>query len=816
MRKTLLLVSACLVLCTLASPNQTASAQTAKAISKNKHVAQANQAWRETIRAIQELPTAQQPDALVAALRNNTDLLSNKRTSRSSKLPNLPSVLARINRLPEQERVSALYDYLKENKIHKAAGRSLPKANAAKAGIRSESEPNESSATANIISTNQLIAGRASSGTDQDWFTFTANAGDILDAFVFAEEFGSTFDGYMVLYASDGRTVLAANDDYELRDPRVLHKLPNSGIYYLQLTAFDAEALGDYELSLSILGNSQESEPNNGIGTASISNALPYAAIGEIDQTNDNDFYAITVAPGDVVGIRLESVTGDAQPDMVLAIYDAAGSLITVNDDHLGGRYFNSELSLKNRSGQNAVYYLQATTYQNQEAGQYIISVRKIATAPPGTFYAALGDSGGGRFMSLNATNGQSEMLGFSRFHGISALAVNNFGEIFGIRSKAEDTPVFRIDPLTGNGYGVATIFGLTDVYAITFDSQDRMYALNSLNELHLINFGSSSSSKVFGLTVHNDLAEGMAFDPKTGNLYLARGSEIWRTNLGNGIQLPVGNSGLAEPVSELFFDHDGNLYGIRGGLDQNNALVSINKNTGAATAIGQTSFVGIEGAVASVRHALDVKLDAIVSPATNPPFGATEKVSVSLTNLGTIYRSGLPVGYRLQGPFGTTASENTGSVVILPGQQSKFNFQKTIDMRATGQYKLDVYVSASGDVNSTNDTLSITIQNGVSAIGDEDAVPSSFAMHQNYPNPFNPETSIAFDLPIASRVRLTLYNAIGQKVRTLLADYFAAGRHSAKWDGKDDHGIAAPSGLYFYKIQAGDFAAMKKLILMR
>lgn len=94
--------------------------------------------------------------------------------------------------------------------------------------------------------------------------------------------------------------------------------------------------------------------------------------------------------------------------------------------------------------------------------------------------------------------------------------------------------------------------------------------------------------------------------------------------------------------------------------------------------------------------------------------------------------------------------------------------------------------------------------------------VPDKFAVYQNYPNPFNPETEINFDLPKAGYVTLTIYNTLGQKVRTLLENQFAAGSYTAKWDGKDAHGSYASSGIYIYKLQADSFSDVKKMSLIR
>jgi tetratricopeptide (TPR) repeat protein len=97
-----------------------------------------------------------------------------------------------------------------------------------------------------------------------------------------------------------------------------------------------------------------------------------------------------------------------------------------------------------------------------------------------------------------------------------------------------------------------------------------------------------------------------------------------------------------------------------------------------------------------------------------------------------------------------------------------------------------------------------------------EHQVPTEFRLEQNYPNPFNPETVISYQLPAASAVTLLICNLLGQKIRTLVDEQQAAGSYSVQWDGKDESGLAAASGIYMYSIKAGAFSAVKKMVLVR
>ena len=89
--------------------------------------------------------------------------------------------------------------------------------------------------------------------------------------------------------------------------------------------------------------------------------------------------------------------------------------------------------------------------------------------------------------------------------------------------------------------------------------------------------------------------------------------------------------------------------------------------------------------------------------------------------------------------------------------------------------------------------------------------LPKAYALNQNYPNPFNPGTVISFSLPQASDYTLTIYNVTGQEVASF-AGTAEAGEHSVEWltDGSE------ASGIYFYKLDATDFSATKKMILLK
>jgi photosystem II stability/assembly factor-like uncharacterized protein len=88
--------------------------------------------------------------------------------------------------------------------------------------------------------------------------------------------------------------------------------------------------------------------------------------------------------------------------------------------------------------------------------------------------------------------------------------------------------------------------------------------------------------------------------------------------------------------------------------------------------------------------------------------------------------------------------------------------------------------------------------------------------LRQNTPNPFNPTTSIEYVLPAAGAVTLTIYDVAGRRVATLVSEWQDAGAHDVIWNGRDNRGAEAPSGVYFYRLSTADGAVARKMVLLK
>lgn len=108
-------------------------------------------------------------------------------------------------------------------------------------------------------------------------------------------------------------------------------------------------------------------------------------------------------------------------------------------------------------------------------------------------------------------------------------------------------------------------------------------------------------------------------------------------------------------------------------------------------------------------------------------------------------------------------------------------------------------------------DQVSVALAGGLNS-----GLPTEYALEQNYPNPFNPSTNINFALPKAGNVIVSVYNVLGQEVTTLVNGELPAGSHTVVWDGRNGSGTVVSSGIYFYKIAAGDFNQTKKMMMLK
>jgi hypothetical protein len=159
-----------------------------------------------------------------------------------------------------------------------------------------------------------------------------------------------------------------------------------------------------------------------------------------------------------------------------------------------------------------------------------------------------------------------------------------------------------------------------------------------------------------------------------------------------------------------------------------------------------------------------------------------------------------------------TRESSIAWAAVVLDNVWNTPNNHGTVEFLANGQLKFTAMSTRSGLVN---DSAAVWYDpSGVIAVKVEtkkEVIPEMFNLAQNYPNPFNPKTTIQFDLPVDSQVKLTIFDILGREVVTLVDEKMQAGSQTVSFDAAQ-----YPTGVYFYHLKAGDRTFQKKMMLLK
>jgi len=293
---------------------------------------------------------------------------------------------------------------------------------------------------------------------------------------------------------------------------------------------------------------------------------------------------------------------------------------------------------------------------------------------------------------------------------------------------------------------------------------------------------GSLGSTRFHGLTIR----------PSTGELYgmvaLSSGSTLYRISCGSAKfvsvrTFPMNMRGIA-------FNRNGDLYGA----SRLGRLYRLNLTTGDTVGIGTAPGMSYSG----IAFSPSGKLWAT----SLPPGSGKDRIYTLSTTTGEATLIGATGDSTFTPSIFFTPD---GKLYGLKGAGVETNSVISIDT-LTGVGVPLLSLGTSGVTAITMATFGVPV--GVEA-GKE--MPQSFALSQNYPNPFNPSTTIKYELPRTSQVTLSVYDILGRQVSVLVSERRNAGVHEVKLDGS-----TLASGVYFYRLQAGDFVRTRKLVLLR
>jgi hypothetical protein len=177
-----------------------------------------------------------------------------------------------------------------------------------------------------------------------------------------------------------------------------------------------------------------------------------------------------------------------------------------------------------------------------------------------------------------------------------------------------------------------------------------------------------------------------------------------------------------------------------------------------------------------------------------------------------------LPGHYLFNG-VNTLSDYYTSAVPMLNGGVSVGSWDDSTPLIAynpnNGLVAINAYVGSARQYSGDMIPLlhnAINFSRGFTGIGDDNVkLPGVFALHQNYPNPFNPSTTIAFDLPTKTNVTLDVFNVLGQRVASYPQGMMNAGNHNIVFDGSQ-----MSSGIYFYRLNAGEFSNTRKMVILK
>ncbi|MBT4369862.1 MAG: tandem-95 repeat protein [Candidatus Marinimicrobia bacterium] len=224
------------------------------------------------------------------------------------------------------------------------------------------------------------------------------------------------------------------------------------------------------------------------------------------------------------------------------------------------------------------------------------------------------------------------------------------------------------------------------------------------------------------------------------------------------------------------------------------------------------------------------------VNPVQDAPYAfdwvstALDTIDISQSNLADTYElkwsesedvDGDTIDYLLYAKIGVLESEEiydtTSTSVPITNQEFLENVFEPFPMLPRVTVKFSVVATDGIDtVKVTGDDRVLFVNRYDYLSTESEGVPTEFALHENYPNPFNPTTTLRFDLPEVSNITLTIFNMLGQKIRTYDMQSTPAGHHALKWNATNDYGDPVGAGVYLYQLQSKDFVKTRKMVLLK
>jgi len=225
---------------------------------------------------------------------------------------------------------------------------------------------------------------------------------------------------------------------------------------------------------------------------------------------------------------------------------------------------------------------------------------------------------------------------------------------------------------------------------------------------------------------------------------------------------------------------------------------------------------------------------DTVINPNSPTSFDwvstALDTVNITQTNTADVYKlewtkstdaDGDSITYILYAGTGIYPAveeyDTTSTSVLIPYQEFLQKTFEQIPMLSRATVKFSVSATDGWDtVKVTGDDRVLFVNRYEYLSTVSEGIPNEFGLHENYPNPFNPTTTLRFDLPEVSYATVTIFNMLGQKVRTFNMNNTPAGYHSIMWDATNNLGEQVGAGVYLYQLRANQYVKTRKMVLLK
>ena len=470
--------------------------------------------------------------------------------------------------------------------------------------------------------------------------------------------------------------------------------------------------------------------------------------------------------------------------DDYVAIPDNA-NLNYGTDDFAYSAWFNTESM---QGTQQIVHKRSGNNYEVQLSGSSMVAY----IGEPGNQHSLL-------FSQISIDKWYHVLIG--RTNGLATMYVNGV----------------VVDTITATG-SVTT----TDPLYIGSDTGSEDF-IGLIKDVAIWSHGLSDSAVI---AIYNN---GSSIDLTKNNEYYIYSDKLkgyWRLN---------DTSTIAKDLSGLA--NDGTIYGAEFITSDLKFITSIFSGS-SLTLLPDPNWNGqsIITVIADDKYSYDTtSFTLTVTPVQDPPSAfewissASDTIAIDSTNLDSTYSlewsastdvDGEPINYFVYAKVGIYPE-----VEIYDGTSTSASlaYQEILEGVFEGLIVNGATVRLNVKATDGIDTLDVTGENRVLYVNrydylsvENEGLPTEFALHENYPNPFNPSTTLRFDLPYSSDVNLTIYNMLGQKVKSFDMIGIQAGKHTLRWNATNDLGEKVGTGVYLYQLQTKDFMKTRKMIYMK